>query len=92
MRIPVSDQPVTRSFYLHVVGQPGRVFTSEELKLPKIDGLSFQVESEHDGRRLLVTTTIQPDFTKQLYADKEIPMEFSVPGAASATVTCKLKE
>lgn len=87
-RLSVSEEPQTRSIVMRVIGQRSRVLEPEELVLPKRDDVSFEVNSEKNG--LLVTATFSPEFSKTLLTEEIIPLEFSVPGASSAKLICRI--
>jgi hypothetical protein len=85
----VSDTPTTVHFNLRLLGQRNRVLEPEELKLPDCKEASFKIEHDERMKGLIVTATFTPEFTRQLFAEGEIPLSFSVSGASSATLTCK---
>ena len=91
-RLAVSEQTITRSYFLKVLGQQTKILSPGELKLPHRDDVTFKVSPINGGRNLRVNATFSPEFTKALFVDKTIPLEFGVPGAASATVVCKHRE
>lgn len=90
LRIPVSETPIKKTFYLRVMGQRSRVLRPDEVTLPEHKEASFALRD--GGRRgLAVTATFSSEFTKELFAEKKLPLTFSVPGASSVNVTCKTR-
>ncbi len=90
--LSVSEEPQARNIRFHVMGQRSRALKPEELAMSKAEGVSLDAKQDRNGRWLLVRATFSPEFSKQLYADERIPLSFSVPGASSATVVCKIRK
>jgi hypothetical protein len=103
--LPVSDEPVQKTLFLHVAGQRTRKLRPDELTFrivpadagmtevtaePAVDVIS--IDSKPDSRgRLVVSATFSSEFTRHLYAEQRVPIELTVPGAASVRVVCKIK-
>ena len=90
--LSLSDEPVSRKFTLNVLGQRSRELNPGELLLPEQEGITYGVKQDDRKRGLLVTVTFDPEFLKTLYAEEVIPLSFTVPGASSATVVCKIRK
>ena len=91
LRIPLSEKPVKKTFFLRVLGQRTRILKPDELKAPEDDRTSFEARTDRRRGGLMVTATFSPEFTKALFAEKRIPISFSVPGASSARIVCKTR-
>ena len=89
--VQTSDTPVERRSRLRVLGQGGVEIQPQSLELPHIAGVSFSVTPEPKGPGVVLTTTFSPDFTKQLAADGSSTYTVSLPGVASAAITCKTR-
>jgi hypothetical protein len=89
--LPVSDEPITRAVTLRVLGVQSGILDPALLKLPDRADVSFRVDQGNDGRGLLVTATFSPEFTRQLYAEENIPLSFDLPGTSFAILDCRTK-
>ena len=90
--LQVSEKPVARRFRLRVLGRGGPEPRPESLKLPQVAGISFSVLPGPKSTGLILATTFSPDFTKQLAADENTSFTVSLPGVASAIITCKTRK
>jgi len=88
--LPVSDTVLTRTFKMRLLGGV-QALDPSQIKMPVMAGVEFQCARDNDGRSLLTTITFSPEFTKQLQADVATTINFSVPGAGAATLTCRAK-
>lgn len=91
-RMSLSDHTATKRFSFRVLGQRSRILKPAELKLPERDDVEFEVTQDRGGRYLRVKATFSPEFSKMLYTEEAVPLEFSVPGAASANIVCKIRK
>jgi len=90
--LPLSDGPQKRQITLRLLGERSRVLKPEDIVLPTRANVSFSVSPEKHGNGLEVTATFNPEFTKELYAEENIPLEFKIKGASSAQVVCKIRK
>jgi len=90
--LTASDHPVKATVKLRLVGNRKRVLNPTTVNVPKQKDITTAISQDADGRNLNVTLTFLPEFTKQLYADENIPIYFSVPDASSAQVICKIRK
>jgi len=88
LRLPVSDSPQRRKFFLRLLGEKREAPKPPLLVLPKITGLDFVVAEKAARVGLTVTVVASPEFTKQLMADERMSFAIGYPGYSSATVTC----
>jgi len=90
--LPLSSEPQTRKFCMRVLGERTRILKPEDLALPVHKEVSFSVKQDTQGHGLEVTALFNPEFTKELYAEEIVPLEFKVKGASAAMVVCKTKK
>ena len=91
VNLPITDQPITRTLTLRVMGQRTRILDPASLTCPEQDGVSFKIDQGQDGHGLSVTATFSSEFVKRLEVEGTILLTFSVPGASSAQLACKAK-
>lgn len=90
--LALASEPQTRVFSMRVLGERTRVLRLEDLSLPVHKDAAFSVKPVSQGHGLEVTGTFGPEFAKELYAEENIPLEFKIRGASSATVVCKIRK
>jgi hypothetical protein len=90
--LTLTDQPQTRKFTLRILSQRSRVLTPKELLLPDHEEISTEVVHDPKHNTLEVTMTFSPEFAKELYAEEKVPLTFSIPGAASARMLCRIRK
>jgi len=90
-RLLALDRPQTRKIHLRVLGDKGRTLKPDELVLPDVAGVVFDVSKEREGRGLVVECICLPEFVARVRKGK-VELEFSVPGAPAARVSCSVRE
>lgn len=90
--LPVSAEPTIRRFELQVLGQRSRMLLPEETTFPTNHDAAFRVVGSNHPGRLLLEGTFSPEFTRELFAQENIPLQFSVRGAASTKLVCRTKQ
>ena len=86
-----TDEQETYVCYLRLIGQHARKLKPEEIILPKDKRVSFKVAQGSNQKDLEVTAVFNAGFTDDLYAAEVIPLTFSAPNAASATLNCRIR-
>lgn len=92
IRIPVSAQPIQKSFTMKILGDSTRILNAEELTLPGNQGVHCDVKQVIEGKGIAVTITFSPEFTQKLVAEETIPLIFAVPGVPPAELICKIRK
>jgi len=90
--LPVSDEPVTRSFQVKLLGQRTRVLEPQEILAPERMDMTCRTGGKDAQRGVNLTVVFSPEFTRQLMADEVISLDFGAPEASSATLVCKSKK
>jgi hypothetical protein len=78
---------------LHIVApnQTAARLNANTLSLPKVSGVTFATPTaSHVRKGLTIGITCDHAFVQRLQTAKSIPLTFTVPGTAPATVVCKV--
>lgn len=90
--VPLSEEPIKKTFTCWVLGQRSRILDSTDLKLLETEGIAYSAKPVRKGHALEVTVALSPEFTSRLYVENKLSLTFSVPNAASGSVVCRIKK
>ena len=91
-RLLAVGRPQARKLHLRVLGGKERTLQPDELVLPDVEGVIFDVTREPEGRGLVVEAVCLPEFVRHVRANGKGVLEFSVPGFSAAKVAWSVRE
>ncbi len=92
LRLPVSDTPLQRTVTLRILGKPGMSLDPASITLPEYKGVTCKTKKDISGLGVDVDMTFEPAFTKDLFANQVLTLDFGAKGLSSAGVVFKTKK
>jgi hypothetical protein len=74
---------------LRILGKPGAILDLASIALPEYKGLACKVRRDITGFGADIEMTFDPVFTKDLFANQTLKLNFGAKGLSSAEVVFK---